>query len=145
MPDHILTVAGSVPVDLDALASQLRRQIDGLPPGKSLLAAAPVASQTGVQEFLVVVRGHESPHIHPDGDLIISVIEGGGYVQLTSGESAGAPAGSFVVVPKGVCHSYYNEAEGDSVLLATFSPVNSKADCPTVVSGDEEGSEQVNA
>jgi len=131
--EHVLTVAGNSPVDLDALASQLRATIDGLPPGKPKLAAAPVASQSGVQEFLVVVRDQEPPHIHPDGDLVISVIEGGGFVQLTGGR-VDARAGSFVVVPKGVCHAYHNEARGDSVLLATFSPINSKADCPAAAS-----------
>lgn len=132
MPNHLFTVAGSAPVDLDALADQLRAQIDGLPPGKSLLAAAPLdTAQSGVQEYLVVVRGNEDPHIHPDGDLVISVLEGGGYVQLNEGR-ADASAGNVVVVPKGVCHAYFNLAEGDSVLFATFSPKNSKESCPQV-------------
>lgn len=132
MANHLFTVAGSAPVDLDALANQLRAQIDGLPSGKSLLAAAPLdTAQSGVQEYLVVVRGNEDPHIHPDGDLVITVLEGGGYVQLNEGR-ADASAGNVVVVPKGVCHAYFNLAEGDSVLFATFSPKNSKGPCPQV-------------
>jgi quercetin dioxygenase-like cupin family protein len=128
---HQFTVAGGVPIDLDELADQLRADIDGLSPGSPQLKASALDQQSGVQEFLVVVRGHEEPHIHPDGDLIITVLEGGGHVQLVSGVLP-APTGSIVVIPKGVCHAYYNVSEDDSVLLATFSPINSKADCPSV-------------
>ena len=135
MSSHLFTVAGTDPVDLDALANQLRAQIDALPPGSLLLKAAPLNSQSGVQEFLVVVRDHEDPHIHPDGDLVISVLEGGGYVELSTG-NADASAGNIVVVPKGVCHAYFNTAAGDSVLLATFSPINSKASCPIQDAGE---------
>lgn len=86
----------------------------------------------------MVVCGNEDPHIHPDGDLIIYVLEGGGKVHLppgladTSGTIVDAPAGSIVVIPKGVCHAYYNLASEDSVLVATFSPINSKSDCPLI-------------
>ncbi len=130
---HLFTVAGSEPVDLDQIADQFRLDIDKLPPGSPLLKAGPLASQTGVQEFLVVVRGNEEPHIHPDGDLIVFVLEGGGYFELpTTSATTQAPEGSTVVIPKGVCHAYFNLSATDSVLLATFSPINSKADCPTV-------------
>jgi oxalate decarboxylase/phosphoglucose isomerase-like protein (cupin superfamily) len=129
---HSFTIAGQEPVDLDQLANQLRQEIDQLPPGSPLLKASPLADQTGVQEFLVVVRGNEEPHIHPEGDLIVNVLEGGGYFELPSSSSrAEAPEGSVVVIPKSVCHAYFNLSETDSVLLATFSPINSKADCPT--------------
>ena len=130
MSHHLFTVAGSAPVNLNQLADELRRQIDALSSDQPLLKAAPLESQTGVEEFLVVVRGHEDPHIHPDGDLIAVVLEGGGYFELSSGR-AEAPLGGTVVIPKGVCHAYHNRAEHDSVLLATFSPKNSKDNCPT--------------
>jgi mannose-6-phosphate isomerase-like protein (cupin superfamily) len=140
MASHLFTVAGTDPVDLDALADQLRAQIDALPPGSLLLKAQQLNLQTGVQEYLVVVRDHEDPHIHPDGDLVISVLEGGGYVELSTG-NADASAGNVVVVPKGVCHAYFNTAAGDSVLLATFSPKNSKDSCPTT--GEQGGPDQM--
>ena len=103
---------------LDDIAEQLRCEI---PEDEPRLAKRPLATQTGVTEVLVVVRGHENPHTHPDSDLIFSVLEGGGYVQLPH-ERVDAPAGTTVVVPKGVCHAYHNTAPSDSVLLATFSP-----------------------
>jgi len=78
----------------------------------------------GVKEALVVIRGHEDPHTHPESDLIIFVLEGGGYVQLSSGRVA-APEGSTVVIPKGVCHAYHNVSAHDSVLIATFSATDS--------------------
>lgn len=128
---NFFTVAGAAPVDLDDLANQLRVNIDGLPTGSSQLKAKFLNQQTGVQSFLVVVRGNEDPHTHPAGDLVISVLQGGGYVQLLT-ERVEAPTGSILVVPKGVCHAYYNLAPDDSVLLATFSPINSKGDCPLI-------------
>ncbi len=131
---HFFTIAGAEPVDLDQLADQLRQEIDELPPGSPLLKASVPAlgEQSGVQEFLVVVRGNEDPHIHPEGDLIVNVLEGGGYFELPASSSrAEAPEGSVVVIPKGVCHAYFNLSPTDSVLLATFSPINSKDVCPS--------------
>jgi len=103
---------------LDDIAEQLRGTI---PEDEPRLAKRPLATQAGVMEVLVVVRGHENPHTHPDSDLIFSVLEGGGYVQLLH-EQVDAPAGTTIVVPQGVCHAYHNTAPSDSVLLATFSP-----------------------
>ncbi|MGC2236245.1 MAG: cupin domain-containing protein [Pyrinomonadaceae bacterium] len=118
---YLFVVAGGKPVVLGDIANQLRKQISKLPPHTPQLAKQKLATQTGVVEVLVVVRGHEDPHTHPKGDLIFSVLEGGGYVQLSPGKIE-APAGSTVVIPKGVCHAYHNTSHSDSVLLATFSP-----------------------
>lgn len=66
---HSLTVVGWEPVDLDGIANQLRQEIDALPAGSppdKLLAAKFLNQQTGVQTYLVVVRGNEDPHTHPD-------------------------------------------------------------------------------
>src|SRR3954471_9139468 len=81
---NLFTIAGGATVDLTALADELRAQISALPPGSPLLKAQELASQSGVQEYLVVVRGNEDPHIHPDGDLLITVLEGHGFLQLTA-------------------------------------------------------------
>lgn len=132
---HSFTVVGAEPVDLDELANQLRKEIDALPAGSppdKLLAAKFLNQQTGFQAFLVVVRGNEDPHTHPDGDLVIYVLKGGGEIHLSPGIIVGAPSGSIVVIPKGVCHAYYNLSAKDSVILATFSPVNSKGECPLI-------------
>lgn len=127
---YSFTVAGGTPANLDEIANQLREQIAGLPPDKPQLAAQPLGQQTGVTAVLVVVRKHEDPHTHPNSDLIISVLEGRGYVQL-SNEKVKTRAGSTIVIPKGVCHAYHNRSKKDSVLLATFSPGDSQhGDCP---------------
>jgi len=118
---RLFTIAPSV---LDDIAQQLREQIAKLKPGEPQLAEQLLGQQTGVKEALVVVRGHEDPHTHPESDLIIYVLEGGGYVQLFPGRVE-APAGSMVVIPKGVCHAYHNTSADDSVLIATFSPTDS--------------------
>jgi|GEM_PF-6656634 len=134
MSDSMFTVAGGMPLDLNGVADQLRREIDQIPQGQPLLKAQNLDCQSGVEEYLVVVRTAEEPHIHPDGDLITCTLEGGGYFQLDGGATAGAPAGSVVVIPKGVCHAFHNTAPADTVLFATFSPKNSKDDCPTTKS-----------
>lgn len=127
---HSFTVAGGDPVDLDDIANRLRRQIDKLLPGKPQLASQILKQQTGVKEVLVVVRGHEDPHTHPNSDLVFSVLEGKGYVQL-SRENVRMSAGSTIAIPRGVCHAYHNVSKEDSVLFATFSPVDSTpGDCP---------------
>ncbi|HXI25675.1 MAG TPA: cupin domain-containing protein [Pyrinomonadaceae bacterium] len=118
---RLFTIAGNKPVALDDLANQLRQQITTK---KLQLAEQDLGQQTGVKEALVVIRGHEDPHTHPESDLIIFVLEGGGYVQLSSGRVA-APEGSTVVIPRGVCHAYHNVSAHDSVLIATFSPTDS--------------------
>ncbi len=119
---YSFTVAGGETEDLDALANQLRAQIPDPSTGEPQSAKQQLGQQAGVVEFLEVVRGHEDPHTHPS-DLIVSVLEGGGYFQLLHG-NVEAPAGSTVVIPQGMCHAYFNTAESDSVLLATFSPAN---------------------
>ena len=130
MSHHLFTVANAAPVNLNQLADDLRQQIDALPSGSPLLKATPLDSQSGVQEFLVVVRGQEDPHTHPDGDLIVVVLEGDGYFDLFPG-SAEAPLGGVVVIPKGACHAFHNRAKHDTVLFATFSPINTHDVCPT--------------
>jgi len=126
---YLFTVAGSLSQDLDEIANQLREEISALSPDAPQSAKQQLGIQTGVVEFLEVVRGNESPHTHPESDLIISVLEGGGYVQL-SADTLNTPAGMTVVIPKGVCHAYYNTAQSDSVLLVTFSPaIPDKGEC----------------
>src|SRR5919205_1086112 len=122
----LFTVVGDEPaqhVALDELAGQLRAQIPPKKSRKPQLAkqSLTLPSQVGVAEALLVVRGHEEPHTHPERDLIFSVLEGGGYVQLSGGRIE-APLGTTVLVPKGVCHAFHNTSPSDSVLLATFSP-----------------------
>jgi quercetin dioxygenase-like cupin family protein len=128
---NFFTVVGAKPLNLDDLANELRAAIEKLPATSPQLAGRFLNQQTGVQTYLVVVRGNEVPHTHPDGDLVISVLEGGGHLQCLSGD-IDAAAGSVVLVPKGVCHAYYNDSKDDSVILATFSPIHSVGDCPLI-------------
>jgi len=126
---HLFTVAGGKTVALNDIAKQLRKQIPKLPPSTPQLVQQQLAApQTSVTQVLLVVRGHEDPHTHPQSDLIFSVLEGGGYVQL-SGGTIEAPAGTTVIIPKGVCHAYHNTSPSDSVLLATFPAKPEHGEC----------------
>jgi quercetin dioxygenase-like cupin family protein len=109
---------------LNDVVIQLRKQIDKLPSDSPQLTTQILGSQTGVKQVLVLVRGHELPHTHPHSDLVISVLEGKGYVQLSQNKVSMAPGG-IIVIPKGVCHAYHNISKEDSLLFATFSPVDS--------------------
>ena len=111
-------IAGAKPVDLDKIVAALRKQA---PKNKPALAKQSIGTQAGVTESVVVVLGAEDPHTHPKNDLIIFVIEGGGYVQLFPGRIK-APVGSVAVIPKGVCHAFHNTSANGSVVIATFSP-----------------------
>ncbi len=121
MSTHTYTVAGHAPVDLDRIAAELRATIDGLPPGEPKLAHHLLTNTLPVKTALVVIRGEELPHVHPGSDLIVTVLEGGGFVQLTSNKVE-ASLGGVVLIPKDTCHAYHNTSPTDSVLLATFSP-----------------------
>jgi quercetin dioxygenase-like cupin family protein len=106
--------------DLDEIANQLRAQISGSVP--SAKQSLPLATQSSIQEVLLVVRGAEEQHVHASSDLVFYVLEGGGYVQLVDEEVVDAPAGTTIVVPQGVSHAYVNTSPSDSVLIATLSP-----------------------
>lgn len=118
-----IVLASNIPAtifaDLDEIANQLRSQLSpgGPPSAKQQL---PLATTDSIQEVLLVVRGAEEQHTHPS-DLVFYVLEGGGQVQLVDGEVVDAPAGTTIVVPKGVSHAYVNNSPSDSVLIATLS------------------------
>ena len=107
-------------INLDEIANQLREQIlnGGLQSAKQALS---LPSQVGVKQALLVVSGLDEQHVHDDGDLVFSVLEGSGYVELLNGDPIAAPAGTTILVPKGVSHAYQNTST-DSVLLATLYP-----------------------
>jgi oxalate decarboxylase/phosphoglucose isomerase-like protein (cupin superfamily) len=111
-------------INLDEIANQLREQIlnGGLQSAKQALS---LPSQVGVKQALLVVSGLDEQHVHDDGDLVFSVLEGGGYVELLNGDPINAPAGTTILVPKGVSHAYQNTST-DSVLLATVYPTTTK-------------------
>jgi mannose-6-phosphate isomerase-like protein (cupin superfamily) len=111
-------------VNLDDIANQLREQISisGAPAAKQAL---PLPTQVSIKQALLVVRGLDEQHVHDDGDLVFSVLEGGGYVELLNGDPIPTPAGTTILVPKGVSHAYQNTAT-DSVLFATVYPTTTK-------------------
>ena len=58
-------------------------------------------------------------HFHPDADHKLYVLEG--KLVVTAGtNTTTAIAGDFIVIPKGVRHSYDVPAKGDHALLLTF-------------------------
>jgi mannose-6-phosphate isomerase-like protein (cupin superfamily) len=115
------TLPGNPPVCLDTLATQLSETISHLPPAAPKMARSILATQTGAEVMLVVVRDHEPDHSYEECDLILQVLHGGGFVQFPNGP-VDAPVGATVFLPRGLGHAYYNTAKSDSVLLGTFCP-----------------------
>jgi oxalate decarboxylase/phosphoglucose isomerase-like protein (cupin superfamily) len=111
-------------INLDDIANQLREEIlnGGLQSAKQPLS---LPTQVGVKQVLLVVSGLDEQHVHDDGDLVFSVLGGGGYVELLNGDPIAAPAGTTILVPKGVSHAYQNTST-DSVLLATLYPTTTE-------------------
>jgi quercetin dioxygenase-like cupin family protein len=126
-PNRFIVVGDDIS-DLDVVANQLREEIPSPQSGQPQLAKRVLATQAGVMEVLLVVRGQEIPHTHPNADLIFTLLEGEGWLQRSSVPNPEIDievmAGTTVVVPKGVCHAFHNTSGSDSVLLATFSPAD---------------------
>ena len=126
-PNRFIVVGDDIS-DLDVVANQLREEIPSPQSGQPQLAKRVLATQAGVMEILLVVRGQEMPHTHPNADLTFTLLEGGGWLQRSSVPNPEIDievmAGTTVVVPKGVCHAFHNTWGSDSVLLATFSPAD---------------------
>jgi mannose-6-phosphate isomerase-like protein (cupin superfamily) len=65
------------------------------------------------------VAGRTPLHFHPDAEHRLYVLEG--KVVVTAGTNiTTAIVGDFIVIPKGVRHSYDVPAKGDRALLLTF-------------------------
>jgi len=61
------------------------------------------------------------PHVHPDQDEFICVLENELEVEL-DGERRRAPEGSLVKLPRGVAHAYYNPSDRPTRCLFWVSP-----------------------
>ena len=65
------------------------------------------------------VTGRSALHFHPDGDHRLYVLEGTVVVNAGTNTTI-ATVGDFIVIPRGVRHSYDVPAKGDRALLLTF-------------------------
>lgn len=61
------------------------------------------------------------PHIHPDQDEFIYVLEGVIDLML-DGEESQAHAGDTVLMPRGIPHAYYNNSDQPARALFWVSP-----------------------
>ena len=60
-------------------------------------------------------------HVHRKTDEAFYVLEGTFGFQ-TGAETIDAPPGAFVVIPRGLAHTYWNQAESPARLLMMISP-----------------------
>ena len=74
-----------------------------------------------VSHHVVQVRDRESPHIHKDHDLTVTVMRGQGYLMLGT-RRIDVTVGDVVFIPSGTIHYFVNTDSQPSVALAVFSP-----------------------
>ncbi len=74
-----------------------------------------------VSHHVVQVRDRESPHIHKDHDLTVTVMRGQGYL-IVGTRRVELKVGDVVFIPGGVVHYFVNTYHQPSVALAIFSP-----------------------
>jgi quercetin dioxygenase-like cupin family protein len=94
--------------------------------GGSTLLLKAVAATTGgafsLHERLVPAGGRRPPaHVHPDKAEAFWVLGGAAEFEL-DGELATAVAGSFVLVPGGVAHTFGATADAPAHLLVLHAP-----------------------
>lgn len=83
-----------------------------------------VAELNDHQIKVVRVEGDFVWHDHPDTDEMFLVLEGRLRIDLRDGESVELGQGEMFVVPKGVVHKPYAEAEAKVLLIEPRGVVN---------------------
>ena len=67
------------------------------------------------------------PHVHDNMEEAFYILEGE-FTFVIGGSSLVAPAGSFVLAPRGVMHGFHNSGQGEGRYLRFFSPALSEQD-----------------
>ncbi|HEU5328635.1 MAG: cupin domain-containing protein [Thermomicrobiales bacterium] len=106
-----------------------------LPPGEALDSArdgrmaikARGAQTAGAFALLELVQPRETPgpplHVHHECDETYYVLEGTLTVRLGQ-RTIDAPPGSFVLIPRGIAHTFANRAAQPVRFLGTISPAS---------------------
>ncbi len=112
-------IAPGTRIDLTPVIADLRAQIRA---GKLAKAAQKIYGASAEEVYVEVVQTQEEPHTHPNNDLTVVVLSGAGFLE-TGEANLPVKAEDSAVIPKGMCHAYHNDpVQGDSVLLAVFTP-----------------------
>lgn len=75
----------------------------------------------GAIEGLIPPGDGPPPHHHENEDEAFYVVEGR-IAMMIDGSGSMAPAGSFVLIPKGTVHTFTNPGPGPARILMTVSP-----------------------
>ncbi len=85
------------------------------------LEARELCKLPGATVDLLLVRGAEEPHQHPDHDLIVVLLRGTGLM-LLGGETHRVQAGDVVIIERGTNHAFRNRAREGSLALVVRVP-----------------------
>lgn len=111
--------AGRHPGERDGVATLIHRADVLRDRGRNERHLWPLYSNAEVRLNYVEIAGRSGLHFHPDADHRLYVLEGS-LVVTVGANTITATAGDFIVIPKGVRHSYDVPAQGDRALVLTF-------------------------
>jgi uncharacterized cupin superfamily protein len=83
--------------------------------------AALLGGATSIHEGLLAPGELVPPHTHAHEDQCIYVVSGTAHLQV-GGEFIEAPAGSYVIRPRGVAHGFWNPGSTPALALEITSP-----------------------
>jgi quercetin dioxygenase-like cupin family protein len=97
----------------------------GPPPGapglRHRVSAGLLGGTTSIHEGLLAPGELIPPHTHANEDQCIYVVSGTVHLEI-GGEFIQAPAGTYVVKPRGVPHGFWNPGSAPALVLEITSP-----------------------
>ena len=85
------------------------------------------AGTMSAYEFVIPPKTAGPPlHLHRSWDEAFYVLEGE-MTFLIDGRTSAAPAGSFVFIPRGITHTFWNESAAPARQLTVFTPAGIEA------------------
>ncbi len=93
------------------------------------IEARDLCALPGATLHLLLVRGEEQPHEHPDQDLIVVLLRGKGSMLLGSGVHP-VQAGDVIVVERGAKHAFQNRTPEGSLALVVRVPPSTPSSTP---------------
>src|SRR5260370_21162182 len=106
---------------MTASATVIRAEQTAVPGLRHRVSAGLLGGTTSIHEGLVAPGELIPPHTHAHEDQCVYVVSGALRLVI-DGELIDAPAGSYVIKPRGVPHAYWNPGTTHALVLEITSP-----------------------
>jgi quercetin dioxygenase-like cupin family protein len=93
----------------------------GAPGLRHRVSAGLLGGTTSIHEGLLAPGALIPPHTHANEDQCIYVVSGTVHLEI-GGEFIQAPAGTYVIKPRGVPHGFWNSGSTPALVLEITSP-----------------------